>query len=51
MHHIPAVNTIINYAKENFCMIAGSKSMKTMFYCSAAFVVNYHKVLLTHLEH
>lgn len=51
MHHIPGLSTIINSAKENFSMIAGTKSMRIRFYCSTAFVANYCKVLLTHLEH
>lgn len=51
MHHIPGISTVINSAKENLCMIAGTKSMRIMFYCSTAFVANYCKVLLTHLEY
>lgn len=49
-HHIPGIITIINSAKENFCMIAGTKSMRIMFYCSTVFVTNYCKVLLARLE-
>lgn len=51
MHHIPGISTIINSAKENFYMITGKKSMWVMFFCSAAFVANYCKVLLTNLEY
>ena len=50
MHHIPGISTIINSAKENFYTITGKKSMWIMFFCSAAFVANYCKVLLTNLE-
>ena len=50
MHHIPDISTIINSAKENFYTITGKKSMWIMFFCSAAFVANYCKVLLTNLE-
>lgn len=51
MHHIPGISAIINSANESFCMVTGKKSMWIVVFCSAAFVANYCKVLLTNLEY